>query len=188
MAQQEHAARLAQEGFSIQGYLYLTEAWDNKWELVQCFNCQGYGHISKSCLKEQVCALCSKGHRTKECQKEAQNHRCINCGAKHPTFSRLCSRRRAIKEKLAFAKAKGAEYLQRLWQQQQQQQPQVVWGLADSNKKRKLPGRPIGSTSKAKTIPRKENQPTIEDIRAMKEFREILEEIDSEIEIGFSSS
>lgn len=49
-------------------------------DLLQCSNCQMYGHLKKFCKKENpTCANCSEEHFTKDCKTERSNFKCINC-------------------------------------------------------------------------------------------------------------
>ena len=56
---------------------------------LQCFNCLGYGHASKICKRNQLCANCS--------YPKEQDHlcepplRCINCKEAHSARDRNCS-------------------------------------------------------------------------------------------------
>lgn len=70
-------------------------------KLDTCTNCFGYNHIKPNCPKPVAprCTNCAReGHRYYNCP--GGNHRCLNCGQGHPTFSRDCERRKALlKEK-----------------------------------------------------------------------------------------
>lgn len=58
---------------------------------IRCFTCQKFGHTTKSCEKEAICAICSKLtneiHVSQEVKEPAK---CSNCPANHPSFSREC--------------------------------------------------------------------------------------------------
>ena len=48
-------------------------------EVVQCYNCQNYGHTSKWCRSQPVCVFCGvKGHRVKENKCNTDRARCHN--------------------------------------------------------------------------------------------------------------
>lgn len=48
--------------------------------VTRCFNCHGFGHISKTCKqKDPVCGHCADKHETKNCSKLNQTAICINC-------------------------------------------------------------------------------------------------------------
>ncbi|CAL4064395.1 unnamed protein product, partial [Meganyctiphanes norvegica] len=71
-------------------------------EVVQCFNCQNYGHTSKHCRSNQpVCVFCSaKGHRVKDRQCRRNTPRCYHCKEEHPSSYKGCPRYK--KEKAAL--------------------------------------------------------------------------------------
>ncbi len=57
---------------------------------LRCFECQRFGHGSKTCKRKQVCARCSEeDHNDKDCKKPIK---CVNCGQNHPSYDRQCSR------------------------------------------------------------------------------------------------
>ena len=65
-------------------YVYVglkrCKAYDRFW-VVQCYHCQGFGHISSSCPKKDaspVCACCACKHETKACTNK-DSPRCANC-------------------------------------------------------------------------------------------------------------
>lgn len=78
-----------------------------KIDLLQCYRCQEYGHVTKDCkLKddESVCAKCAKtGHRTKDCTSQDKN--CICCvrerldGKGHFAMSDLCPVKRRARQR-----------------------------------------------------------------------------------------
>lgn len=76
---------------------------------MRCFNCQAFGHTTKSCEKEPICAICAKvtsdSHNSKECKQPAK---CSNCPANHPSFSRECE---IYKEELEIQKIKTCKKL-----------------------------------------------------------------------------
>jgi Zinc knuckle len=48
--------------------------------LVVCYNCRGYGHISKDCNKEApVCIKCAGDHISTTCEATGDDIRCVNC-------------------------------------------------------------------------------------------------------------
>jgi hypothetical protein len=59
--------------------------------ILQCKNCQAYGHTQKHCGKEVRCVKCIGKHHMKECKKPNQSHpKCVNCGEAHPANYRGC--------------------------------------------------------------------------------------------------
>lgn len=54
------------EDYEIKNY----EQFTNRYTMTQCFNCQKYGHIGKSCQNQVACSHCADGHQSKECTLE----------------------------------------------------------------------------------------------------------------------
>jgi hypothetical protein len=57
----------------------------------RCYNCQRFGHMSRSCRRKAVCARCgSEDHvhmRENPCENKAH---CVNCNLDHPAYERSC--------------------------------------------------------------------------------------------------
>jgi hypothetical protein len=65
----------------------------------QCFNCQGYGHLSYQCTHDTCCAKCAEAHRTALCKQFPRGEplpttsellHCINCDAHAPSWHADC--------------------------------------------------------------------------------------------------
>jgi hypothetical protein len=65
----------------------------------QCFNCQGYGHLSYQCTQDTRCAKCAGSHRTAACELFPRGDpltenldllQCINCDAQAPSWHSDC--------------------------------------------------------------------------------------------------
>ena len=54
---------------------------------LQCFKCFGYGHPSKRCTRDQICASCSFPNHEGECTNPLF---CVNCKGNHSASSREC--------------------------------------------------------------------------------------------------
>ena len=58
---------------------------------MRCYQCQKFGHITKTCKSIALCGVCSEIvsdiHTTKDCKKNAK---CLNCNDNHQSFSKLC--------------------------------------------------------------------------------------------------
>lgn len=51
-------------------------------DLIQCTNCQRYGHIKKYCKVERPCCVnCGEEHLSKDCNAVKVNFKCVNCAA-----------------------------------------------------------------------------------------------------------
>jgi hypothetical protein len=71
-------------------------------QVTRCYNCNGLGHISKSCQQKPKCHKCGKeGHKIKECR--AEKSECGNCKQTgHRAYDRKCpTMKRALEWKIA---------------------------------------------------------------------------------------
>ena len=50
--------------------------------IVQCYNCQNFGHIAKTCRSPPKCSNCSGPHNTSECDN-TKDRKCANCQSNH---------------------------------------------------------------------------------------------------------
>ena len=62
---------------------------------IQCFNCQGFGHMASNCRRGRRCLLCSGQHTLDECPqsktvKEDQVLKCPNCNGNHAANAKEC--------------------------------------------------------------------------------------------------
>jgi acylphosphatase len=46
---------------------------------MRCFRCSRFNHRHNECKNEEICPLCTGGHKLKECKAPADQHKCINC-------------------------------------------------------------------------------------------------------------
>jgi hypothetical protein len=53
----------------------------------RCFKCHKYGHIGNNCKSQEACGLCAGAKHDGNCSGE---NKCVNCGAKHPAWSKQC--------------------------------------------------------------------------------------------------
>lgn len=59
--------------------------------VVQCKNCQSFGHTKNFCSRPPRCVKCAGKHPTSECTKPPTVHaKCCNCGKDHPASYRGC--------------------------------------------------------------------------------------------------
>ena len=58
----------------------------------QCFNCQRFGHMARTCWREnQTCRYCAGSHPSSQCKGDSQvTLKCANCGEGHATTSKAC--------------------------------------------------------------------------------------------------
>lgn len=94
-----------------------------KREIVQCTNCQRYGHTKSYCNRQSRCVKCAQQHNTKNCTRTTKDEhvKCVLCEGRHPANYRGCTvyqeiRQRKFpqlrkKENPKFARAAEAEVL-----------------------------------------------------------------------------
>lgn len=59
--------------------------------IIQCHNCQGWGHATSNCFAGPACLKCGENHVTKDCKKPVTTPpKCANCGAAHLSNSTEC--------------------------------------------------------------------------------------------------
>lgn len=68
-------------------------------EVLRCYKCSGFGHLSANCKSGVVCPRCSGGHAVKDCTSDVL--KCINCSnaskitpdlnCDHAAWDRVCS-------------------------------------------------------------------------------------------------
>jgi hypothetical protein len=76
------------------------EYFDKNCRLKQCFNCQRYDHIEKSCKYERRCAACASSHNDSTYTMSIERRRCVNCDENHSVWSFQCKIRIEKKNKL----------------------------------------------------------------------------------------
>ena len=70
--------------------------------VTQCFNCQGFNHISSKCTNASKCRKCGEAHSTKDCKvsDSASAVKCSNCAGGHSSSDVSCPKfQEAIKHK-----------------------------------------------------------------------------------------
>lgn len=63
----------------------------NKNRIVQCHNCQMFGHGEKGCSVRTKCSNCAGKHKTVDCK--ANTAKCANCNGNHKSFDLSCPNR-----------------------------------------------------------------------------------------------
>jgi hypothetical protein len=58
--------------------------------LKQCFRCQKYDHVSKTCRNDVKCDFCAYEHFSDECKAINDYKKCVNCEKKHSTWNIQC--------------------------------------------------------------------------------------------------
>lgn len=106
VATAEMANRLITEGLMKDYEIKDCKRFTSGYTMTQCFNCQKYGHIRKSCRNPTACGHCAGGYQSKECNLEAtgQYRWCAVCSEKgHEAWSTAYKVRKAEKRKTELA-------------------------------------------------------------------------------------
>lgn len=76
-------AMIARGFLEVGGESGTTQAWEDRGKTEQrCFNCQGQGHLARSCKEATVCGNCAQtGHHHRECL--TLTPKCPKCGGNH---------------------------------------------------------------------------------------------------------
>ena len=76
---------------NVTGIVYQVEEFRKPVSVMQCFNCQSFGHSAKNCRSKQKCSICGESHSHKGCpNKEARKPKCANCKGPHVTSYNGC--------------------------------------------------------------------------------------------------
>ena len=108
VATPEMADGVIQRGLIEAGMMKLAEKFEPKGSLLQCHNCQEYGHMYKSCSNPTRCATCSGNHSTRDHEEQAlkAEKACAACNKSgHPSWSPTCPVRMKERHKAAQRKA-----------------------------------------------------------------------------------
>ena len=85
---------LVSEIKKIHELCYCTVTWEkhrNYNKIIQCYNCQSFGHVALNCFRKSKCKNCAGEHKSKDCADTTEDKiKCSNCGEKHTANSRLC--------------------------------------------------------------------------------------------------
>ena len=92
------ANQLLKNGIKLSYILYKTEELKQLPRIIQCFKCQGFGHLAKECRKDKpVCATCGKSdHKLDDKNKpicESSTRFCVNCKGDHSSAYSKCPKK-----------------------------------------------------------------------------------------------
>ena len=97
----DEAKRIVDEGLRYL-YLKLEAEWSNTPpQVLQCFNCQGFGHSAGGCPNPRRCVRCGEAHPHSECTTPRTQPKCANCTADHPACARSCPAFKEAKTQVA---------------------------------------------------------------------------------------
>ena len=75
----------------VTGIVYKVEEFRTPISVMQCFNCQCFGHSAKTCRSRQKCLICRGNHSHKGCpSKESRKPTCANCKGPHVASYKGC--------------------------------------------------------------------------------------------------
>lgn len=78
----------------------VVEPKRRSYTMLQCTNCQQYGHTKTYCKIKPRCVKCSGSHSTKDCMKNYDDPCvCVNCGKNHTANFRGCSYYQELKQR-----------------------------------------------------------------------------------------
>jgi len=77
---------------------------------LRCFNCQNFGHGSRTCKGATTCATCGQvGHGATECHN---NPKCVNCAGAHSASSKECPKWVLEKKVQAVKAERGISFIE----------------------------------------------------------------------------
>lgn len=100
----EMANSLVGKGLVEAGEIKRVEMFEQSASVLQCFRCQGYGHMARGCTKGVRCAECAQAHDTRDHQTKGQGagQSCAPCGQKgHPAWYSKCPARAKERQRAA---------------------------------------------------------------------------------------
>ena len=75
----------------ITGMVHKVEEFRTPISVMQCFNCQCFGHSAKTCRSKRKCLICGGNHSHKGCpRKESRKPTCANCKGPHVASYKGC--------------------------------------------------------------------------------------------------
>ena len=100
---------------NITGIVYKVKEFHQPVSITQCFNCQRFGHMAKTCRSKQKCLICCESHSHKGCQnKETRKPKYANCKGPHvasykgcPEYKKQAFRQHVVNNQKSYAAAVG---------------------------------------------------------------------------------
>ena len=75
----------------VTGIVYKVEEFLALISIMQCYNCQCFGHSAKTCRSKQKCLICVENHSHKGClSRESRKPTCANCNRPHVACYKGC--------------------------------------------------------------------------------------------------
>ena len=77
--------------YQVTSIVYKVEELRTPVLVMQCFNCQCFGHSAKNCRSKQKCLICWESHPHKRCpNREVRKPKCANCKGSHVVSYKGC--------------------------------------------------------------------------------------------------
>jgi hypothetical protein len=92
--------RLIKEELLNEHTYLICEYFEKECRIKQCFKCQRYDHVNKTCKNSKKCEQCAQKHSTKDCRIAIDHRSCVNCENKHSTWSFQCDVKAMKKRRL----------------------------------------------------------------------------------------
>ena len=104
---------------NITGIVYQVAEFRKPVSVMQCFNCQSFGHSAKNCRSKQKYLICGESHYHKGCpNKEARKPKCANCKGPHvasykgcPAYKKQAFQQHVVNNQKSYAAAVGKKPL-----------------------------------------------------------------------------
>ena len=87
---------------------YMAEKYTPHLKVLQCYNCQKFGHVASKCKATERCGMCGGPHKADQCNKS--NMKCANCDSNHSAWHLECPKRNEETKTVAEAKHKTSPY------------------------------------------------------------------------------
>ena len=96
---------------NVTGIVYKVEEFRALISVMQCYNCQSFGHSAKTCRSKQKCLICGENHSHKGCpSRELRKPTCANCKGPHvasykgcPEYKKLAFRQHVVSNQKSYA-------------------------------------------------------------------------------------
>ena len=76
---------------NVTAIVYKVEEFRAPISVMQCYNCQRFGHSAKTCRSKQNCLICGENHSHKGCpSRESRKPTCANCNGPHVASCKGC--------------------------------------------------------------------------------------------------
>ena len=76
---------------NVTGIVYEVEEFRAPISIMQCYDCQCFGHSAKTCRSKQKCLICGENHSHKGCpSRESRKPTCANCNGPHVASYKGC--------------------------------------------------------------------------------------------------